>query len=85
MRISPLMNKLRVEVLAHELNGLPEASQAFERQVLALDGHDHAVDGCGQRVDRQQPQAGRAVDQDVVVGGRGAARAPCAAGARAPG
>ena len=42
------------------------ARQPFERVVLALQRHQHRV-GRAERVQRQQAQRGRAVDEDVVV------------------
>src|SRR5688500_5908053 len=47
-----------------------ELRDAFEREVLALEGYQHRVGG-GERVDREQPQAWRAVDEYVVVFARG--------------
>ena len=57
---------LRVEVLPDHLEGVLELDEPPHRQVLALDRDDHLV-GRGQRVDRQQAEARRRVDADVVV------------------
>ena len=59
--------KVGVEVLAHELNGLPQAAQPLQRQVLALDGHNNSVLRSRECVDGKQAQARRTVDQKVVV------------------
>ena len=46
-----------------------QLGQSLQRVVLALDRDEHGVGG-GQRVDGQQPERRRAVDEDVVVVGR---------------
>src|SRR5581483_10981695 len=57
---------LRVEVLAHHLERVLELDEPAQREVLGLDRHDHP--GCrDERVDRQQAERRRSVDQDVVV------------------
>ena len=55
-----------IEVLLDHLQRVLELDQSTHRQILALDGDDHLVRR-GQRVDRQQPEAGRRVDADEVV------------------
>src|SRR3954447_9504806 len=55
-----------VQVLADHLKRVLQLDQAAHRQVLALDGDDDLVGG-RQRVDGQQPEAGRRVDADEVV------------------
>src|SRR3954468_4019640 len=55
-----------VQVLADHLKRVLQLDQAAHRQVLALDGHDDLV-GRRQRVDGEQPEAGRRVDADEVV------------------
>ena len=57
---------LRIEVLAHHRERVLELHEPAQRQVLALHRHDHAV-GRDERVDRQQAERGRRVDEDVVV------------------
>ena len=56
----------RVEVLTDDLQGVVELDEPAEREVLGLHRHDHLVRG-GECVDRQQAEARRRVDQDVVV------------------
>ena len=58
--------QLRVEPVAHLVNGIGEQRQAAQREELALGGDDHAV-GAGQPVDGQQAQRRLAVDQHIVV------------------
>ena len=48
------------------LDRVEQRAQAFQRVVLALHRHDDRV-GRGQRVERQQRQRRRAVDEDEVV------------------
>ena len=57
---------VRVEVLTDHRERVLELDQTAHRQILALDGDDHLVGG-RQRVDRQQPEARRRVDEDEVV------------------
>ena len=54
--------QLAVQVGVHLLDGVDQVGQAFEREVFALHRHDHAV-RAAQAVQREQAQAGRAVDQ----------------------
>ncbi len=62
----PRERKLRIEARAYELDGVEELREPLERVVLALHGHEHAIRG-RKTVDRQRPQGGRAVDEDVGV------------------
>ena len=55
-----------VQPLLHPLDRTHQLGQAFERIELALQRHQHPVGG-DQRIDRQQVQRGRAVDQHLVV------------------
>src|SRR5262245_4350874 len=65
-REDPLDPDVRIQVLADHAERVLELDETAEREVLALDGHDHAV-GRDQRVDRQQAQRRRRVDDDEVV------------------
>ena len=56
----------RVHARLHYLDGVEQFADAFEGEVLALYGYDDAV-GCRQGVDRDESEAGAAVDEDVVV------------------
>ena len=58
--------KGRVELVLDNLDGIQQFAQPFQSEVLALNGHHHAV-GCGQRIQGEQPEAGRAVEHDEVV------------------
>ena len=82
-----------VQVRADHLDGLEQLAEALQRVVLRLDRDHHLVAG-HQRVQGEQAQRRRAVDEDVVepvlprllggarpAGGRGS---PCAAGSRGP-
>src|SRR3954454_19698526 len=66
-REDPLDPDLRVQVLADHRERVLELHEAAQREVLALHRDDDAVRG-HQRVDRQQAERRRRVDQDVVVG-----------------
>src|SRR3954451_7107493 len=57
---------LGVQVLPDHLQRVLELYEPAQRQVLRLDGHDHAGRS-DEGVDRQQAQRGWRVDQDVVV------------------
>ena len=57
---------LRVQVLADHRQRVLELHETAQREVLALHGHDHAV-GRDERVDRQQAERRRRVDEDEVV------------------
>src|SRR5438094_1183482 len=59
---------LGIEVLADHRECVLELDESAQREVLALDRHDHAVRG-DQVVDRQQAERCRRVDQDLVVVG----------------
>src|SRR6185436_8627605 len=50
----------------HETNGGEERREALERQVFALEGNQDRIRG-GQRIDRQDPQGGLTVEDDVIV------------------
>ena len=60
----------RVEVVADEIDGREQLGQSLQGVVLALDRDEHGIGG-GQRVDGQQAERRRAIDEDVVVVGRG--------------
>ena len=60
--------ELRVHARLHDLDCVEQLADALEGEVLALHGDDDAV-GCGQGVDRDEAEAGAAVDEDVVVVG----------------
>ena len=61
-----MIDDVRVEVLPHHLQRVLELDEAAQRQVLGLHRHDHAGRG-RERVDRQQAERRRRVDEDVVV------------------
>ena len=69
-RRMPITSSAGFEVGVDLLDRVDEVRQAFEREVLALHRHDDAV-RAGQAVEGQQAEAGRAVDEDEVVVGRG--------------
>ena len=75
--------QIGVILLADGLQGADELRQTFQRIILALDWDQHTVAGA-QTVQRQQVQAGRAVDEDEVIGllhlGQRLAQAALAAG-----
>ena len=75
--------ELRVEVLPDQVDVVDQLVQALQRVVLALDRDQHLLRG-DQRVDRQQAERGRAVDEDVVELPRVARRWPGRAGTRGP-
>ena len=56
----------RVQVLAHHRERVLELHEPAQRQVLGLHRDDHAGRR-DERVDRQQPERRRRIDQDVVV------------------
>ena len=62
----PLDREIRVQVVADEIDGRDELAQALEGVVLALDRDEDGVGG-GERVHGQEPERGRAVEEDVVV------------------
>src|SRR5207253_2963747 len=57
--------ELRVEVRAHELVRVEEVPEALEREVFALSRDQH-LGGGGQGVEGEQPERGRAVDDDQL-------------------
>src|SRR5207245_3538165 len=59
-----------VELLPNKLHGLPEQiGQPFQRVELALERDDNAISR-DERVDREEAERRRAIDDDVVVRGR---------------
>ena len=56
----------RVEPPADQVDRLHQLAQPFERVVLRLHRHEHAIGG-RERVHRQRPERGRAVEEDEVV------------------
>ena len=58
--------QIRVEAVARQLDDLHRLLDALQREVLRLGGDQRMVGG-DERVDRQQAQRRRAVDQDHVV------------------
>src|SRR5882672_11622687 len=59
-----------IQLLSNELHGLLEQmGQSLERVELALQRDEHSIRR-DERVDRQQTQRRRAIDDDVVIGGR---------------
>ncbi len=65
-RHDPLHPDSRVQVLPHHRERVLELHEAAQSEVLALHGHDHAR-GRDERIDRQQTERRRRVDQDEVV------------------
>ena len=61
-----LDRELGVQVIPNEIDGGGELAEPLEGVVLALDRDQHRV-GCGERVDREQAERRRAVDEHVVV------------------
>jgi hypothetical protein len=57
--------QIGVQVRADELDVAQQLGESLQRVVLALDRDQHLL-ASHQSVDRQQPQRGRAVDEDVV-------------------
>src|SRR5262245_27650578 len=57
--------KAGIEIPPDLDEGIPELRDTFECKVLALNGDEHRVGG-GQRIERQQPKAGRTVYQYVI-------------------
>ena len=72
-----------VEVGLDQLDVLQQLGQSLERVVLALDRDQHLVGG-DERVDGEQPQARRAVDEDVVQPGARRSVALAAVGLQGP-
>src|SRR6185503_15777978 len=70
----PVERQFGIEILLYQTNGVEQLGDSFERVVLALNWNDHSVCG-GEHVQGDEPQRGRAIDDDVVVGiERGAQR-----------
>src|SRR5918994_1605412 len=65
-RQDPLDLDVGIEVLPDHGERALQLDEAAEREVLALHGNDHTL-GRDERVDRQQPERGRCVDDDEVV------------------
>ena len=65
----------RVQVLAYQVDVVDQLVEPFQRVVLALDRDQHLLRG-HERVDRQQAERRRAVDEDVVELARVARRSP---------
>ena len=63
---TPPIAEARVEPAADQVDRLHQLAQPFERVVLGLHRHEHAVGG-GERVHGQRPERGRAVEEDEVV------------------
>ena len=63
---TPLMARLGVQVISDEIDGGDQLRQSFECVVLTLDRDQHRV-GRRERVDGQQPQGRRAIEEHVVV------------------
>ena len=61
-----MSRKPGVELRLDDLDGVEQFADTFKGKVLALHGDDHRV-GCRERVDGDEAQRGRAVDEDVVV------------------
>jgi DNA-binding winged helix-turn-helix (wHTH) protein len=55
----------RIQMVRDQANRREQLAEPLEGEVLALDGYQRRV-GCGQRIEREQAERGRAVDQDVV-------------------
>ena len=79
---TPVQREARVERLLHALDRADQLRQPFERIEFALQRHQHAVGG-DQRVDRQQVQGRRAVDQHLDRSRPSGCAPPCATGIRA--
>ena len=56
----------RIEMTLYALDGADEVAQSLERVELALQRHENRIRR-HQRIEGQQPQRGRAVDQHVIV------------------
>ena len=59
------MSRPRVERGAHAAHRADEIGEPFEREVLAVQRNQHGVGG-DERVEREQPERGRAIDEDVI-------------------
>ena len=60
--------QILVQVGVHLLDGVDQVGQTFQRKVLTLHGHDHAM-GRAQAVQGQHGQRRRAIDQHKIVVG----------------
>ena len=63
---TPSMSSAGLSARAHAAHRADEIGEAFEREVLAVQRNQHGVGG-DERVEREQPERRRAVDEDVVV------------------
>src|SRR5205823_1272192 len=59
-------DEVAVQGSAHQLDGPEQRAEPLERVVLALQRYEHALRG-HQRVDGQQPQRRRTVDEHEIV------------------
>ena len=57
-----------IEIGLDLLDGVDQIRQAFQRKVLTLHGHDHAM-GAAQTIQRQHGQRRRTVDQNKIIFG----------------
>ena len=57
----------RIKVTLHAIDRLHQMRQAFQRIELALHRHEHGI-GCAKRIERQQSQRRRAINQHMIVG-----------------
>ena len=57
--------EVRVEGVPHALDGIYDLADSLQGQVLGLDRDQHGVGG-DQRVERDQTQRGRAIDEDMI-------------------
>src|SRR5882762_734473 len=62
----PFNRERGIEIALHELHGVEELRETFERVVLALNRDDHAVGG-RQHVQREEAERRRAVDDHIAV------------------
>ena len=81
---TPRIDSSGLNASADPLDRLQQLAQPLERKELALQRHEQ-VARRDQRIDRQQAERRRAIDQaNVPAARRRRARAPCRAGARDP-
>ena len=78
----PTMPRSGIEPLLDLLDGLQQLAKPFESKEFALQRHQQRV-GRRQRVERQQPERGRAIDEADVVAAMAAERAAQPGGALA--
>ncbi len=62
----PWIDRFGLSVVLHLLDRLQQLRQAFEREELALQRHQDRI-RCGHRIDREQIERRRAVDQHIGV------------------